>query len=146
MEKCTTHDFSRKKNNCIECMEQKSIKNYEFLLSVVFFLLLSCAIGVSSRNEVHCRRRERKKISVKTVRINLRGLSSFARPHAVVLETPQTFLHPKESLKSPTTFHSSMHLRCWCKVQSWTYRIPLPKHLNGAEISFFFNFLLFVFS
>lgn len=42
-----THDFPEKK--IFECMEQKSIKNYEFLLACRFFSFLSCAIGVQDR-------------------------------------------------------------------------------------------------
>jgi hypothetical protein len=52
-----------------------------------------------------CKRDGKKEISVKTVRIVLRGLSS-AWHHAVVLAPPEhCYIR-----KSPTTFHSSIHL------------------------------------
>jgi hypothetical protein len=90
-----THDFPEKTLS-FECMEQKSIKNYEFLLFfVVFFFFLSCAIGAQRSREKENSSRENRE-------------NNFARAFFGSLpascggsRTPQTFLHPKIAYNIP---------------------------------------------
>jgi hypothetical protein len=99
-------------------IEQKSIKSYEFLrflfLMVPISSFFKCAIGVAAclpKVDAEKREERNESKSVKTVRIILRGLSSL---WCILMCTTEVKKNIPTSLstskKSPTTFHSSIHL------------------------------------
>ena len=148
MEKCTTHDFSRKKKpTASSAWNKRALKIMNFFFLSFFSPPFMCHRGLKSKWSALQKAREKENLCEN--RENNFARAFFVRLASCGGSRNTTDIFTSERITKIAyniPFFNASSLRCWCKVQSWTYRIPLPKHLNGAEISFFFNFLLFVFS